>query len=131
MLFCAWKECGHLNAWLPSDMLHHSPRTADQFAQEYDRHGDSYTQSVTTDSLKEVFNNVQAQVNTEGDYNTSQVLIALTCSTHKSNQGHGGSLGEWLGRRTCDPVVPGSSPALTATWSCFTADPSSTPQRHL
>ena len=62
-VFCALnKECGQLNPWQPSDMLHRSPRTADKFAEEYDRHGDSYTQDATVESLKEVFNNVQSQV---------------------------------------------------------------------
>ena len=44
-------------------MLHCSPRTAEKFAEEYDRYGDSYTEDATADSLREVFNNVQVQVN--------------------------------------------------------------------
>ena len=51
-----------MNAWQPNDMVHGSPRTADKFAEEYDRHGDSYTQDATIESLKQVFNNVQSQV---------------------------------------------------------------------
>ena len=43
-------------------MIHRSPCTADKFAEEYDRHGDSYTQDATIGSLKDVFNNVQTQV---------------------------------------------------------------------
>jgi len=54
-------ECGQLSPWLPSDMLHCSPRTAEKFAEEYDRYGDSYTEDATADSLKEVFNSVQVQ----------------------------------------------------------------------
>ena len=44
-------------------MLHRSRQTADKFAEEYDRHGDSYTENATIASLKEVFNEVQVQVN--------------------------------------------------------------------
>ena len=43
----------------------------------------------------------------------------------------GGSVVGWLGRRTLNPVVPGSSPALTASWSCFSVAPSSTPRPRL
>ena len=37
----------------------------------------------------------------------------------------GGSLAEWSVCRTCNPAVPGSSPALTTTWICFSVAPSS------
>lgn len=43
-------------------MFHSSSRTADKFAEEYDRHGDSYTENATSESLKKVFNNVQGNV---------------------------------------------------------------------
>lgn len=43
-------------------MCHSSSRTADKFAEEYDRHGDSYTENATTESLKKVFENVQGNV---------------------------------------------------------------------
>lgn len=43
-------------------MFHSSSRTADKFAEEYDRHGDSYTENATTESLKKVFENVQGNV---------------------------------------------------------------------
>ena len=43
-------------------MLHRSQRTADKFAEEYDRHGDSYTDNASIASLREVFNKVQVQV---------------------------------------------------------------------
>ena len=34
---------------------------------------------------------------------------------------------EWLGHRTCNAEVVDSSHALTASWSCFSVAPSSTP----
>lgn len=43
-------------------MFHSSSRTADKFAEEYDRHGDSYTENATSESLKKVFENVQGNV---------------------------------------------------------------------
>jgi len=43
-------------------MFHSSSRTANKFAEEYDRHGDSYTESATSESLKKVFENVQGNV---------------------------------------------------------------------
>lgn len=43
-------------------MLYSSPATADKFAEEYDRYGDSFTQDATVESLEEVFKNVQSQV---------------------------------------------------------------------
>ena len=58
----SWKECGELKLWLPDDMFHSSSRTADKFAEEYDRHGDSYTENATSESLKKVFDNVQGNV---------------------------------------------------------------------
>lgn len=61
--FCApIEDSEQLNPWQPIDMIHRSPCTADKFAEEYDRHGDSYTQDATIGSLKDVFNNVQTQV---------------------------------------------------------------------
>ena len=56
------KEKGQLNPWQPSDMLYSSPVTADKFAEEYDRYGDSFTQDATVESLQEAFKNVQSQV---------------------------------------------------------------------
>ena len=43
-------------------MFHSSSRTADKFAEEYDRHGDSYTENATSESLKKEFDNVQGNV---------------------------------------------------------------------
>ena len=43
-------------------MFHSSSRTADKFAEEYDRHGDSYTENATSESLMKVFDNVQGNV---------------------------------------------------------------------
>ncbi|XP_067047572.1 DNA ligase 4-like [Acropora muricata] len=54
-------EKRQLNPWQPSDMLYSSPATADKFAEEYDRYGDSFTQDATVESLEEVFKNVQSQ----------------------------------------------------------------------
>ena len=39
----------------------------------------------------------------------------------------GGSVAEWLGRRTWNPEVPGSSPTLTTSWICNTVASSSNP----
>ncbi|KAK2560071.1 DNA ligase 4 [Acropora cervicornis] len=54
-------EKRQLSPWQPSDMLYSSPATADKFAEEYDRYGDSFTQDATVESLEEVFKNVQSQ----------------------------------------------------------------------
>jgi len=35
----------------------------------------------------------------------------------------GGSMAEWLGCRTWNLEVPGTSPALTTIWRCFSVDP--------
>ena len=43
----------------------------------------------------------------------------------------GGSVVQWLERRTCNPEDPGSRPTLTASWSCFSVAPSSTPRPRL
>ncbi|XP_071791788.1 DNA ligase 4-like [Asterias amurensis] len=50
--------------WLPSHMIHVSPETKVQFSLLYDRHGDSYTEDVDTDKLKEIFE----KVGKEGTY---------------------------------------------------------------
>ena len=68
------QENGQVDPWQPSDMLHCSPGTADKFAEEYDRFGDSYTQDATVESLKEVFNNVQNQVATPYSFFTLLLL---------------------------------------------------------
>ena len=47
-------------------------------------------------------------------------------STHR-----GGSVAEWSACRTHNPAVPGSSPALTTTWICFSVAPSSTTRPRL
>ena len=43
-------------------MLYTSPKMAAQFALDYDRHGDSYTEDVDEEKLREVFANVQKKV---------------------------------------------------------------------
>ncbi|XP_022104577.1 DNA ligase 4-like [Acanthaster planci] len=50
--------------WLPSHMIHVSPETKEQFSLLYDRHGDSYTEDVDAEKLKEIFD----KVGQEGDY---------------------------------------------------------------
>ena len=56
------KNSGELKPWIPSDMFHSSSRTADKFAEEFDRHGDSYTEFATAESLRKAFDNVQSKV---------------------------------------------------------------------
>ena len=43
-------------------MIHESPKTAAQFALDYDRHGDSYYDNATVESLKKVFQKIQEEV---------------------------------------------------------------------
>ena len=46
---------------------------------------------------------------------------ALTCSAHTKYGNFtftGGSVAEWSARRTRNPAVPGSSPALVTCWIC-------------
>ena len=40
-------------------------------------------------------------------------------------------MAKWSARRTRNPAVPGSSPALATVWICFTVAPSSDPRPHL
>ena len=60
-------------------MLYSSPATADKFAEEYDRYGDSFTQDATVESLEEVFKNVQSQV-TVSVFSTFRVADAVHIS---------------------------------------------------
>ena len=46
----------------------------------------------------------------------------------KSLRLFGGNVVEQFERRTCNSVAPSSSPALTASWICFTVVPSSHPR---
>ncbi|CAH1773972.1 unnamed protein product [Owenia fusiformis] len=41
--------------WVPSDMIHTSAITAERFAQEYDRYGDSYYNDTGTEQIKQAF----------------------------------------------------------------------------
>lgn len=66
-------ECDELKPWLPDDMFHSSSRTADKFAEEYDRHGDSYTENATSESLKKVFDSVQGN-NSAVPLSTDEIL---------------------------------------------------------
>lgn len=51
-------DAERLLPWLPSHMLYTSAKTAAQFALDYDAHGDSYTEDVNEEKLREVFANV-------------------------------------------------------------------------
>ncbi|PFX16725.1 DNA ligase 4 [Stylophora pistillata] len=66
-------ESGELEPWIPSDMFHSSSRTADKFAEEFDQHGDSYTEFATAESLRKVFNNVQSK-NSAVPLSTDEIL---------------------------------------------------------
>jgi len=104
--FVSWKECGELKAWLPDDMFHSSSRTADKFAEEYDRHGDSYTQNATSESLKKVFDNVQGNVST-------QELDGLTDSKR---------LYIWLQWLSTGPRKVGANGKVLRSWpTCYKA----------
>jgi DNA ligase-4 len=48
-------ELGHHLQFLPSHMLHTSPKTAAQFADDFDAYGDSYTDDVDETELKKIF----------------------------------------------------------------------------
>lgn len=58
-------------------MLHNSPTTAERFAEEYDRNGDSYTKDLTVDSLKQVFNTMEDKLTV-----SSTITSQLTVATH-------------------------------------------------
>lgn len=45
--------------WTPADMIFTSEKTAASFADDYDRHGDSYYEDTTVDALKKIFKNVE------------------------------------------------------------------------
>ncbi|RMZ95310.1 DNA ligase 4 [Brachionus plicatilis] len=47
---------GRLCQWKPNDMIHSKPKTRQMFAKLYDSYGDSYTEDVSVDCLKEMFN---------------------------------------------------------------------------
>lgn len=66
-------DSGELKPWIPSDMFHSSSRTADKFAEEFDRHGDSYTEFATAESLKKAFDNVQSK-NSAVPLSTDEIL---------------------------------------------------------
>ncbi|RMX43103.1 hypothetical protein pdam_00006836 [Pocillopora damicornis] len=66
-------DSGELKPWIPSDMFHSSSRTADKFAEEFDRHGDSYTEFATAESLRKAFDNVQSK-NSAVPLSTDEIL---------------------------------------------------------
>ena len=43
-------------------MVHTSPQTSEYFSQLYDRHGDSYTESVTEEKLVTIFSTISEKV---------------------------------------------------------------------
>lgn len=43
-------------------MIFTSEKTAASFADDYDRHGDSYYEDTTVDALKKIFKNVEEKV---------------------------------------------------------------------
>ncbi len=63
--------------WLPSHMIHTSPDSAAAFALQYDRHGDSYTDDVTAEKLKQVLESVTEEVRID------IILVLLLKSLHR------------------------------------------------
>ncbi|PIK62711.1 putative DNA ligase 4 [Apostichopus japonicus] len=59
------KENERYMPWLPSHMIHTSPDTKAKFAEDFDRYGDSFTQDVDPEKLKEVFQKVDSDNNEE------------------------------------------------------------------
>jgi DNA ligase-4 len=55
-------ELGHHLQFLPSHMLHTSPKTAAQFADDFDAYGDSYTDDVDETELKKIFDLMDSTV---------------------------------------------------------------------
>ena len=47
---------------MPADLIYTSHKTADKFAQDYDRHGDSYYEDTSVEDLKKVFKKIDEQV---------------------------------------------------------------------
>ena len=45
----------------------------------------------------------------------NELMQKISCDTEA---GGGGSVSEWSARRTRNPAVPGSSPALATCWIC-------------
>ena len=43
-------------------MIHESPKTAFQFALQYDSHGDSYYDDATVEGVRKVFQKIQEEV---------------------------------------------------------------------
>ena len=46
--------------WKPKDMMHIKAQTKVRFGKMYDSYGDSYTEDLTIDSLKEIFDNLDS-----------------------------------------------------------------------
>lgn len=48
--------------WTPADLLHATSTVSKQLSAKYDKFGDSYTQPLTEESLKYVFEQVEKEV---------------------------------------------------------------------
>jgi DNA ligase-4 len=53
---------GKLLPWTPADLLYATSTISKQLSAKYDKFGDSYTQPLTEDSLKYVFEQVEKMV---------------------------------------------------------------------
>ena len=53
---------GRCVPFIPAHMVHTSSQTAEYFSQLYDRHGDSYTEPVTEESLATIFQTITENV---------------------------------------------------------------------
>ena len=54
-------------------------------------------------------------------------VVPFTFQSFKPEPFCGGGMAKWLGHRTCNPDIAGSSPTLI-TWICFTVAPFSNPR---
>jgi DNA ligase-4 len=57
--------------WKPSDMIHTKSETKIYFNGLYDAVGDSYTEALTVESLKEIFNNIEPETKGNGSLRKS------------------------------------------------------------
>lgn len=58
-----------LHAWKPSDMFHSRVATKNSFDKLYDTYGDSYTEDLTIETIKELFNSLDPkEISDEDDY---------------------------------------------------------------
>lgn len=57
LLKCIFKT--NLISWTPSDMWYSCTSTLEKFAEDFDKYNDSYTNNVTENSLREIFNKIE------------------------------------------------------------------------